>query len=308
MRHRLRHPGRPAAGRREPPRGGQRVGGVLGVRPRPSLPHRRWRSACSPRSAASTRRSPRPASCSAPPTSPTPSARTRSCSRASSSSTPTGSTPPSCASSASPTSATCTTTPGSSRWRRGAWRSSRRGGWTCPPRCAGSTRPSTPRSSKADDVLGVPFLCDVADMLGALGDLDGAERYLARAIERDSMFSGQVLVTKFILDARQGILGDVDAGPAQGCPDGLVAGQARRRLRDGRQRRPRRRHRHARRRPARAALARLRRLRVARRGSASPPSSTRSWSVAPAAVSTTADAPVQPCPPRRPPAPESGSP
>ena len=33
-----RHPGRPAAGRREPARGDQRVGGVLGVRPGPGLP------------------------------------------------------------------------------------------------------------------------------------------------------------------------------------------------------------------------------------------------------------------------------
>jgi DNA-binding SARP family transcriptional activator/tetratricopeptide (TPR) repeat protein len=72
--------------------------------------------------------------------------------------------------------------------------------------------------SKADDVLGVQFLCDVVDMLGALGDLDGARRYLALAFERDSMYSGQVLYTKFVLDARQGILGDVDEALSKAPP------------------------------------------------------------------------------------------
>ena len=71
-----------------------------------------WPSACSPRSAASTRRWPRSASSSAPPTSPTPSARGRCWSRGSCCTTPTASTAPSAGSPASPTSATSTTTRG----------------------------------------------------------------------------------------------------------------------------------------------------------------------------------------------------
>jgi DNA-binding SARP family transcriptional activator len=62
---------------------------------------------------------------------------------------------------------------------------------------------------KADDVLGVPFLCDVADMLGALGDLSGAASYLAQARERSPVFTSQVTSSTFILDARRGIIGDV---------------------------------------------------------------------------------------------------
>ena len=51
------------------------VGGLRRVRPRPGLPARPRGSACSSRSAATTRRSPSSASCSARPTCPTPSAR-----------------------------------------------------------------------------------------------------------------------------------------------------------------------------------------------------------------------------------------
>ena len=57
-------------------------------------------------------------------------------------------------------------------------------------------------------------------MLGALGDIGGAERYLAQAFERDSMFTGQVLVTKFILDARRGTIGDVDEVLSKTAPMG----------------------------------------------------------------------------------------
>jgi DNA-binding SARP family transcriptional activator len=71
---------------------------------------------------------------------------------------------------------------------------------------------------KADDILGVPFLCDVAENLGALGDLDGADRYLAQLLERETVFNGQVLVTKFVLDARRGVLGDLDATLHRAAP------------------------------------------------------------------------------------------
>ncbi len=71
---------------------------------------------------------------------------------------------------------------------------------------------------KADDVLGVPFLCDVVEMLGALGDLDGASRYFAGLVDRGAIFTGQVLVTKFILDARRGVLGDVDEALRRAAP------------------------------------------------------------------------------------------
>jgi DNA-binding SARP family transcriptional activator len=63
----------------------------------------------------------------------------------------------------------------------------------------------------ADDVLGVPFLCDVATALGALGQIDLASRYLDRAIARRSVFPDQVASTKFVLEARLGRLGDLEA-------------------------------------------------------------------------------------------------
>ncbi len=63
----------------------------------------------------------------------------------------------------------------------------------------------------ADDVLGVLFLCDTATALGALGELDLATRYLDRALERRSVFPDQLETTKFILDARLGRVGDIDA-------------------------------------------------------------------------------------------------
>ena len=70
----------------------------------------------------------------------------------------------------------------------------------------------------ADDVLGVPFLCDVATILGALGELDLAGQYVDRAAERNPVFPGQVLSTAFVLDARKGILGDLDEGLANTLP------------------------------------------------------------------------------------------
>ena len=63
---------------------------------------------------------------------------------------------------------------------------------------------------RADDILGVPFLCDVAEMLGALGDLDAATDYLEQARARSPVFTSQVLSATFVLDARRGVLGDLD--------------------------------------------------------------------------------------------------
>ncbi len=63
----------------------------------------------------------------------------------------------------------------------------------------------------ADDVLGVLFLCDTATALGALGELDLASRYLTLAFERRSVFPDQLATTKFLLDARLGRVGDVEA-------------------------------------------------------------------------------------------------
>jgi DNA-binding SARP family transcriptional activator len=71
---------------------------------------------------------------------------------------------------------------------------------------------------KADDLLGVPFLCDVALMLGALGELDSAEAYLDQIAERGSVFPGQVQSARFVLDARRGILGDLSAALAHTLP------------------------------------------------------------------------------------------
>jgi DNA-binding SARP family transcriptional activator len=71
---------------------------------------------------------------------------------------------------------------------------------------------------KADDLLGVPFLCDVAEMLGALGELDLAADYLERVADRASLFPGQVLSERFLLDARRGVLGDVDAALSHTLP------------------------------------------------------------------------------------------
>jgi DNA-binding SARP family transcriptional activator len=71
---------------------------------------------------------------------------------------------------------------------------------------------------EADDLLGVPFRCDVAEMLGALGELDLAADYLARAAARGALFRGQVESARFLLDARRGVLGDVDAALSHTLP------------------------------------------------------------------------------------------
>lgn len=69
-----------------------------------------------------------------------------------------------------------------------------------------------------DDVLGVSFLCDAANMLGALGELDSAAEYLQRAVARRPVYPGQVLSTRYMLDCRRGILGDHDAAAKQTTP------------------------------------------------------------------------------------------
>ncbi|MBA3287965.1 MAG: hypothetical protein H0U21_08075 [Acidimicrobiia bacterium] len=62
----------------------------------------------------------------------------------------------------------------------------------------------------ADDVLGVPFLCDVTAALGALGELELAGRYLARAHARRDLYPDQLALANFLYHARLGDVGDVD--------------------------------------------------------------------------------------------------
>jgi DNA-binding SARP family transcriptional activator len=62
-----------------------------------------------------------------------------------------------------------------------------------------------------DDLLGVPFHCEAATALGALGELEMAERHLASAQQRDNSYPDKLALTKFILDARRGVRGDVAA-------------------------------------------------------------------------------------------------
>ena len=70
----------------------------------------------------------------------------------------------------------------------------------------------------ADDLFGVPFLCDVALMLGALGELDTARAYLDRIAERGAVFPEHVQSARFILDARRGVLGDFDEALSHTMP------------------------------------------------------------------------------------------
>jgi len=63
----------------------------------------------------------------------------------------------------------------------------------------------------SDDLLGVPFLCDMATAFGALGERETAERYLVRARERGEMFASQVATAEYIDAARRGVVGDLDA-------------------------------------------------------------------------------------------------
>ena len=73
--------------------------------------------------------------------------------------------------------------------------------------------------------------CDVAEMLGALGDLDGAAPLPRPARERRRCSPARCCRTTFILDARRGELGDLDAAlertpPAEWWRMKLVAAYA----------------------------------------------------------------------------------
>jgi DNA-binding SARP family transcriptional activator len=63
----------------------------------------------------------------------------------------------------------------------------------------------------ADDLLGVSFLCDVSTVLGALGELALAERYLRAAESRPKLYDHDVRRARFVFEARRGNVGDVDA-------------------------------------------------------------------------------------------------
>ena len=184
VRRDVRCPRGPPARRRVLPRRGRGLGGLRRVRPGPGLPAGPRARRARPARPATTRRSPSSASCSARRTCPTPNARGRCWSRGSCCSTPTAST--------APTARFVRVTDigyvhdnprliAAAAWGRALSAS--------PPRrpsanrCAGSPPPRTPPLGEADDVLGVPFLCDAATMLGALGELDLATTYLERAIE-----------------------------------------------------------------------------------------------------------------------------
>lgn len=69
-----------------------------------------------------------------------------------------------------------------------------------------------------DDVLGVPFLCDTALVLGAFGEFELAEARVQLAIARRPLFPDQVASAQFILHARRGELGDIDAALAATQP------------------------------------------------------------------------------------------
>jgi DNA-binding SARP family transcriptional activator len=64
---------------------------------------------------------------------------------------------------------------------------------------------------ESDDVLGVPFLCDVSVVIGGLGELDIAKRYLDAATERSGVFPDQIAFARFAYDARCGRSVDVEA-------------------------------------------------------------------------------------------------
>lgn len=70
----------------------------------------------------------------------------------------------------------------------------------------------------ADSNYGVPFLCDVATALGGLGQLDEARSYLDQAQRGPDVFNDQVRMTAFVLDARCGQVGDLEAQLARTVP------------------------------------------------------------------------------------------
>ena len=142
------------------------------------------------------------------------------------------------------------------RWRRGVGRSRRPAASDLPSTLRWIATAENTALGEADDVLGVPFLCDVADdARRARRARPGRARTSTGPLERDPVFTGQVLSTAFMLDARKGILGDSTRRSAHTAPDGVVAGQARRRLRAGRAGRPGRRARGWPTRPSRELVA-----------------------------------------------------
>lgn len=64
---------------------------------------------------------------------------------------------------------------------------------------------------ETDDVLGVPFQCDVSVVIGGLGELDIAKRYLDAASERSGVFPDQIAFARYAFDARSGRPVDVEA-------------------------------------------------------------------------------------------------
>lgn len=62
-----------------------------------------------------------------------------------------------------------------------------------------------------DSVFGIPFLCDVATALGGLDRLDAAEASLDQARQRADLFDDQIGAAAYILAARRGTVGDLDA-------------------------------------------------------------------------------------------------
>lgn len=61
-----------------------------------------------------------------------------------------------------------------------------------------------------DDLLGVAYMCEIATALGALGQLDTAADYLARASERPPLYPDRLQQALFLLACRGGRVGDVD--------------------------------------------------------------------------------------------------
>ena len=69
-----------------------------------------------------------------------------------------------------------------------------------------------------DDLLGVPFHCDAATTLGALGEFELAERHLAIAEQRGNSYPDKLALTRFILEARRGVRGDLASQQAKTPP------------------------------------------------------------------------------------------
>ena len=60
-----------------------------------------------------------------------------------------------------------------------------------------------------DELLDVPFRCDAATVLGALGEMELAERHLVSAQLRESVYPDLVQLATFVFDTRRGVRSDV---------------------------------------------------------------------------------------------------